>query len=343
MDNNKIKCVVWDLDNTIWDGTILEGNVKLSAAVVDVINKLDERGILQSIASKNEYSVCKEKLKEYKLWDFFLYPQINWNAKSQSILNIAKSLNISTNTFAFIDDEEFERKEVEFTIPDIVCINSENIQQILDMPSMNPNFITCDSQNRRKMYMEDFQRKCSENSFSGTKEEFLATLKMKFKLSYASSDDLKRVEELTVRTHQLNSTGYTYSYEQLDNFMKQENYKLIVASLEDIYGDYGKIGICLIECSKKEWVIKLLLMSCRVMSRGVGAVFLNEIIRMAAQKKVRLKAEFLPNEKNRIMYITYRFSDFKEIEKCEDGLLVLENTFENMREYPKYVQLISSL
>ena len=85
-NNKEVKCIVWDLDNTIWDGILLEsGDVKLKPGIENIIKEFDSRGILHSIASKNNYDDAMEKLKQFNLDKYFLYSQINWNAKSSSI------------------------------------------------------------------------------------------------------------------------------------------------------------------------------------------------------------------------------------------------------------------
>src|SRR3989338_8814279 len=90
-----IKCVVWDLDNTIWEGVLLEDeNVRIKNNLTEIIKTLDSRGILQSIASKNNHDIALQKLKEFGLNEYFIYPQINWNSKVQSIKNIADAINV---------------------------------------------------------------------------------------------------------------------------------------------------------------------------------------------------------------------------------------------------------
>ncbi|BAY84411.1 FkbH like protein [Calothrix parasitica NIES-267] len=334
-----IKCVVWDLDNTLWNGTLLEDEqVHLRESVIEIIKVLDSRGILQSIASKNDYDVAMDKLKEFGLQDYFIYPQINWDSKVISLEKIAKSINISLDTIAFIDDRLFELEEVNFSLPSILCINASDTANILDLPEMYPRFITEDSRNRRLMYISDIQRQEAEENFVGTSEDFLATLQMKLTLSLAQEEDLQRAEELTVRTNQLNTTGYTYSYDELNYFRQSENYKLLIASLEDKYGTYGKIGLSLIECQKDFWTIKLLLMSCRVMSRGIGTVMLNFLMKLAKENNVRLLAEFISNNRNRMMYISYKFAGFKEIDR-KDNLITFENKLENIQSFPKYMNI----
>jgi FkbH-like protein len=334
-----IKCVVWDLDNTIWDGILLEGDrLSLHTSVVEIIKTLDSRGILQSIASKNERDRAIAKLEEIGLAKYFLYPQIHWNSKVYSIQEIAKSLNIGTDSIAFIDDSLFELEEVAFALPEVFCINATELERVLELPEMNPRFITEDSKNRRLMYISDRDRDRVESEFIGTQTEFLATLNMHLTISSALEKDLQRAEELTVRTNQLNTTGYTYSYDELDRLRQSERHKLLIASLEDKYGSYGKIGLVVIECSENLWTIKLLLMSCRVMSRGVGTVMLNYIIELAKKNKIRLCAEFVSNDRNRMMYVAYKFAGFKEIEQ-KGNLVILENESMRLQSYPNYINL----
>ena len=135
-----IKCIVWDLDNTLWDGVLLEDNtVSLRANVATIIEALDSRGILQSIASKNEATRAIQKLREFGLLDYFLYPQINWNSKVSSLKVIAQSINVGLDSIAFIDDQPFEREEVSFSLPEVLCIDAIKVDSLLDMPEMNPS------------------------------------------------------------------------------------------------------------------------------------------------------------------------------------------------------------
>jgi len=336
-DKKNIKCVVWDLDNTLWEGILLEDEkVSLRKDIVTIIHTLDSRGILQCIASKNDYATAIAKIEEYGLKEYFLYPQINWNSKATSLKEIGILLNIALDAIAFVDDQLFELEEVKFTLPEILCINADDIENILDMPVMQPRFITEDSRIRRLMYISDIERQNAEKEFVGTADEFLATLNMNFTISSAKEEDLQRAEELTLRTNQLNTTGYTYSYDELNHFCSSENHKLLIASLEDKYGSYGKIGLVLIECQAKVWKVKLLLMSCRVISRGVGTIMLNYVMSLAKSNNVRLIAEFVPNNRNRMMYVSYKFAGFKEIEN-DDSLITFENDLTRIQPVPSYI------
>ena len=335
-----VKCVVWDLDNTIWNGVLLEdANITLRDGVTSLIRGLDERGILQSIASKNHHQRAMEKLRQFGVDEFFIYPQINWNSKASSIQTIASSLNLGLDTFAFIDDQPYEREEVSFSLPQVLTVDAGNIEGLLARPEMTPRFITDDSRRRRLMYLSDVQRVEAEKEIVGPKEEFLASLKMTFTISPARVEDLKRAEELTVRTNQLNTTGVTYSYDELSALRESPAHKLLIAGLEDKFGAYGKIGLTLVECGPEAWTIKLLLMSCRVMHRGVGSILINHLLRLAKDAGVRLRAEFVATDVNRMMFVTYKFAGFKEIGKNGQTKL-LENDLSSIQPFPDYVNIV---
>ena len=335
-----VKCVVWDLDHTVWDGILLEdGDVPLRAGVLDVMKALDERGILQSVASRNDADAAMARLRALGIEEYFLYPQINWNAKGANVAQIAKSLNIGLDTFLFVDDQPFEREEVQHACPDVRVVDPADMEGLLDRPEMNPEFVTDDSKNRRRMYMADIQRNSAEAEFAGPSEEFLRSLDMRFVLGPCTEADLQRAEELTQRTNQLNTTGYTYDYDELNAFRSSPDHILMVAGLEDRYGTYGKIGLALVEKTSAEfWTLKLLLMSCRVMSRGVGTIMMNHVMRLTKDAGAKLRAEFKPNGRNRMMEVTYRFGGFREVERRGD-LIIYEHGLETVQPFPEYVRV----
>ena len=331
--------MVWDLDNTLWDGVLLEdSSVRLKDDIPQIIETLDSRGILQSIASKNNHQDAMNKLAEFGLQDYFLYPQIHWNSKSSSIGDIAKMINIGTDAIAFVDDSPVELDEVAFSLPEVLCIHADKTNQILNMPCMIPRFMTQDQKRRRHMYLASIQRDEAEKEFSGPTEDFLASLDMVLDIFPAAQDDLQRAEELTVRTNQLNATGYTFSYDELNLFRSSSRHMLLMAKLEDCYGTYGHIGLALLECEADRWVLKLLLMSCRVMSRGVGTVLLNHIINLALDSNVKLYAEFIPTDRNRMMSITYGFAGFEEIEQRKE-MTLLKHPLKTRQPFPDYMQV----
>jgi FkbH-like protein len=315
-----VKCIVWDLDHTVWNGVLLEDKqVTLRRGVTETIRTLDERGILHSIASRNDHGAAMARLDEFGLADYFLYPQINWGSKSTSVQAVAEKLNIGLDAIAFVDDQPFERDEVAFALPQVRCLDATGLPELTRMPELMPRFFTEDSRRRRQMYQADQVRREAEERFDGAQDEFLAGLGMRFEVAPAVESDLQRAEELTVRTNQLNTTGVTYSYEELDEFRKSDRHLLLTASLTDRYGPYGTIGLALVETVGADWHLRLLLMSCRVISRGVGTVLVNHIKRRARNAGARLLADFVPTDRNRMMSVSLRFNGFTELSHAGDG------------------------
>lgn len=335
----KIKCVVWDLDHTLWDGVLLEdGDVRLRPGALEHIRRLDAMGVLHSVASKNDHSLAVAKLQEFGIEDLFLWPRISWNAKSSSIEAIAKKLNLGLDAFAFVDDQEFERAEVGFALPQVTCVDALDIDTVLQRPEFRPRFVTDESAQRRGMYQSQLTRDDLESDFVGTNEDFLASLDLHFTIAPAQREDLQRAEELTVRTNQLNSTGRTYSYDELDSLRSSPNHVLLVASLTDKFGSYGKIGLALLEKGVPDWRLNMMLMSCRVMSRGVGTVLLGHVMGLARDAGAGLRADFVETGRNRMMQITYAFSGFREVSRSGSAV-VLAADLSVLQDPPGYVTL----
>lgn len=341
----RVKCVVWDLDNTLWDGVLIEDReVVINDRVVEVIRALDRVGILHSIASKNDHDLAMARLEQAGIADLFLYPQISWNPKSAAIGAIASALNIGVDALAFVDDQPFELAEVAHVHPGVLGVPAADLFDAVAGEEFRPPFVTDESRRRREMYRSGAQRDHAEREFVGTSEEFLATLGMRMRINPASEDDLQRAEELTVRTNQLNSTGRTYGYEELAALRTSPDHLLLVASLDDRFGSYGKIGLALVEKGRPveegppAWRLCLLLMSCRVVSRGVGTVLLAHVMRLAQQAGARLRADFVPTGRNRMMFVTYMFAGFREVAKAGDAL-VLEAPDQLVQPPPAYLDL----
>jgi FkbH-like protein len=189
------------------------------------------------------------------------------------------------------------------------------------------------------MYRSAIQRDAAEQEFIDDDRDFLGTLGMVLRIDRAGEQDLQRAEELTVRTSQLNSTGVTYSYAELDRFCTSPDHLVLVAGLDDRFGSYGTIGLALIETGQPIWKLKLLLMSCRVMSRGVGGVLLNEILRLANRHATGLVAEFAETGRNRSMYITYRFAGFTEAGRVGETA-TLQADLARVADVPDHLTLI---
>lgn len=338
-----IKCVIWDLDDTIWQGTLLNGEAReLTRGVSDIVRELDARGILQSVASKNDHDAAWPLVEAFGLSEFFLHPQISWSGKADSVRLIAEGLGIALDAIAFIDDQAAERDEVAFYLPQVRVIDALDIAGLLDRAEFQPGVITAETRTRRAMYRTDIARSEAEKQFRGTRDAFLATLDMRMSIRPAMDGDLRRAEELTLRTNQLNTTGLTFSYDELEELARSPKHLLLVARLDDRYGSSGIIGLALVETAGTAWTIQLLIMSCRVITRGVGTVLLGHLLRRAADAGARLRALFVHTDRNRQMYVTYKFAGFREVSEDAGGAL-LEHSLERIHPLPAYVTVVSEL
>ena len=253
---------------------------------------------------------------------------------------IATELNLGLDAFAFVDDQPYERAEVAHHLPQVRCYDAALIARLPDLPEFHPRFVTDESARRRELYRVDHQRRAAEQSSEGA-DAFNRSLGMRFRIAAATVADLQRIEELTVRTNQLNATGYTYSYHELRVFLDSPRHLLLVTELEDRFGSYGKIGVALVERDDAAWTIKLLLMSCRVMSRGVGTVLFHYLINEALRAGKRVRADFVDTGRNRQMYLAFRFSGMTRLGPLPGGGELWEYASTSPKPYPDYVELLA--
>lgn len=312
-----VKCLVWDLDNTLWRGTLAEDpDVLLSDEVMSMIAELDSRGILQSIASKNDHDQAWRRLEAFGVAEYFVVPKIGWQRKSDSVREIADELKFAPTTIAFVDDLPSERAEVAFRMPQVRCYPAEQAAHLACLPEFSPDVVTVDARRRRRMYQAGFRRDAERESFAGPDEEFLRTLDLEMTIKRADEQDLSRVEELTMRTSQMNATGVPYSDAVLRGLLADPDHNVLTVTMTDRFGPHGAVGVLLLRYHHAVWHLKLLATSCRVVSFGAGAVILNWLIDQAARAGAHLAADFRPTGRNRMMDIAYRFAGFAE-EPCE--------------------------
>lgn len=306
-----VKCLVWDLDNTLWQGILLEdGDVELTEELRRVVVELDSRGILQSVASRNDHDQAWGRLEQLGIAEYFVYPRIGWGPKSESVRAIAEALSFAPSTIAFIDDQPAERAEVSFHLPEVRCYPAEDAVSLPDLPEFTPEMVTVDSRRRREMYQAGLRREAAKAEFAGADEEFLRSLQLDLRIQRAGEEELARVEELTLRTSQMNATGVHYSAADLRTLMADPRHEVLVTTLTDRFGPHGAVGVLLIEKHARVWNLKLLATSCRVVSFGAGAVILRWLTDQAARAGVHLVADFRKTDRNRMMEVAYRFAGF---------------------------------
>ena len=328
----KIKCVVWGLDNTLWDGVLVEDGaerLRLKPGVAEVIQELDRRGILHSIASKNNPENALQMVKKFQLDRYFLCPQISWKPKSQAIHAIAQQLNIGLDSILFVDDSEFELQEVRAACPEVQVLNAGHS---LGLPEMNQCMVpvTAESRERRKLYQVEANRQEEAQNFSHDYMAFLQHCQIRLTVRPMTGENLERVHELTQRTNQMNFSGNRYDREVLRKLLSSSHHDTYVLSCEDRFGSYGVIGFSIV--GRREPRMTDLMFSCRIQSKRVEHAFLASVIRKyIAETGSDFYANYRKTPRNAPSGQVFDDLDMEETE-TRDGVLSLR--FRKEREVP---------
>ena len=272
-----VKCVVFDLDHTLWKGILVEGDdLTVPPETVALLQHLDKCGILLSLASRNDRETAWKKLEDFGLSEYFVCPQINWNPKSQSVKTIAKRLNIGVDSLAFVDDNPFELDEVARAIPEVVCVNAKDTASILSDARFQGG-ATADARRRRRLYQESAARETAQESFGVDYLGFLASCEITLEVAPYSDEDAERVAELVQRTNQLNFSGCKYTRQELQNIISDPVLDKYVLKSEDRYGSYGTVGFCIVGRASNMICVRDFMLSCRVQGKFLEKAFLRHL------------------------------------------------------------------
>lgn len=278
----KVKCLVWDLDNTLWNGILIETedneSLELKAGVLETIKKLDERGIIQSIASKNDFAPAMEQLEKLGISEYFLYPEIHWNAKSASIKNIAANLNIGVDAMAFIDDSVFEREQVHSALPEVRTYDALEVEKLTELPEFDV-IVTDESRHRREMYRAEEKRNALMASGNDDTVSFLRKCNLRIKVFAPQTEaDITRCFELVNRTNQLNMSGRRYTRNEFDALLSKPGQTSIAFSCRDDFGSYGIVGFMQYRKDNCELCFTEFAMSCRVAGKYVESALFTHVL-----------------------------------------------------------------
>lgn len=297
----KVKCVIWDLDDTVWAGTLVEDGIeglKLNPAAVDAMRMLDSRGILNSVASKNDEALAREALRHFAIDDLILHPQISWGPKSDAIRRIAEALDIGIDTFAFVDDQPFERAEVGASFPAVRIFTPEDIETFAGLPAFDVP-VTAESRGRREMYRIEESRHVAASAAKTDYLSFLRSCGIVLEILPVTPENSVRVYELTQRTNQLNVTGARFTREEIDQFVDgTRSQRALVMRCRDKFGDYGIIGCCFLD--EQDAHIEAFFMSCRVQRKRVEHAFFSWLSQRLADKSATgmIRIRFKKTAKN---------------------------------------------
>ena len=317
-----IKCLIWDLDDTLWQGTLSENwDVIFTEERRQLLRRLDELGILQSIASRNDADLVFRKLDELGIRSFFLYPQCSFGPKSESIRTIVAALNIGADSAGYIDDNPFELFEVQYFLPEVHIYRAEQTMNLLEYPEFRQNIATREASNRRRMMLARERRESAERQFNGSREDFLKECRMELSVVLAQTGDMGRIWELALRTNQMNNMKGALDDTAVLDYIQNPAKRIFVARLTDRFGDHGIIGACFLEIINPVIIIGLFCISCRIEGRGVGVSFLGEVINRVQGEYPGMKEVqclFKPSDRNRPALMLLKILGFKRAERKED-------------------------
>jgi FkbH-like protein len=321
-DPKLVKVVVWDLDNTIWDGTLSEdgpSGIRLQPGMAAVIKELDRRGILQSIVSKNDPEKAVEQLDRFQISDYFLSPKIGWGAKGAYVQQLIQEFNIGADAVVFIDDSEFEREQVAVTNPLVRVFSSTVYTSLLDRPEFNPP-ATAEAANRRELYRTEMRRAAAHTVFDGDYLDFLKSCNIVLEVAPVCCDNLERVHELIQRTNQLNFSGTRYTREQVAAIVADPRFDHFCVRCTDRFGEYGVVGFGVVERAIPR--LRDLAFSCRVQSKRVEHAFLSFLLQ-EYRESGHSSFEALYHETTRNRPAARVFDDLGFVEATRSGSAVV--------------------
>jgi FkbH-like protein len=336
------KVVIWDLDDTLWKGTLSEGKVELNSGRADLVKRLATCGVLNSICSKNDPDQAREKLTEFGLWDFFVFPSIQWGPKGPAVKNLLNLIKLRAENTIFVDDNELNSREVLHYNPGITTLHPSELDRF--------GFSTLKEKDpalkRLHNYKHLEEKEASKQLFIGSNEDFLRQSDIKITIGPLSSEDpeTERVLDLINRTNQLNFTKVRYpaGYASLIQYLTKGSLKNIKIYASDKFGNYGLIGFVSLD---ESLTVRHFLFSCRVLDLGIEKV----VYKYVKNKfpKVNFPFPTTPLEKD-IDWITVEerlnYSEPSRIKKsnflfpglCEAEAIqsFLDQDFEVIRAYP---------
>jgi FkbH-like protein len=329
------KCLILDLDNTMWGGVIgddgLEkieigflGNGKAFTRLQTWAKELQMRGILLAICSKNDEEVAKEPFLKHpemvlRLDDIAIFVA-NWNDKASNIKFIQSILNIGFDSMVFIDDNSFERELVKRELPDVQVPDlpvdpTDYFDFLCNLNLFEPGKLSALDLDRTKMIQTEMERNNLKNKFSN-ESDFLKSIHMVGKIEEFNAFNTPRVAQLSERSNQYNLRTIRYSEAEVHKIAQAKNQIGLTISLQDTLGDHGLIAVIVLEKKDKILFIENWFMSCRVLKRGVEFLAQNKIVKCAINLGCKtIIGEYIPTSKNGLVknhYLELGFSDLND-------------------------------
>lgn len=332
------KCLVLDLDNTLWGGIVGEdGMENISIGETPQgrayshfqreILSLYRKGIILAVNSKNNTEDALKVFDEHPDMilkrEHFSAMKINWEDKADNIRSIAEELNIGTESMVFIDDSPEEKELVRIKLPEVLVPDMPEdpagfVAALKALPVFDSLTITEEDRDRGRLYTEESKRIQAKKSFSDI-DDFYRALEIKVCIGRADKFTIPRISQLTMKTNQFNLTTKRYSAEEVTSLSSSKDHTVLWLRSEDKYGSNGIVAVAIIKKDgPRMWHIDTFLMSCRVIGRTIEKAFLNHIISLAKDENVdEIRAEYIATAKNHPAMDFLKDNGFSKI--SEDG------------------------
>ena len=353
------KCIVLDLDNTLWGGVLGEDGIDGIDLGPDSrgrpflefqhqILSLYNRGVILAINSKNNHDEAIDAIQNHPYMvlneSHFAAIRINWDNKVSNLKSLSNEINIGLDSMVFVDDDDFNRNMVKKYLPEVEVIDvpkdpSKYLKTLTDLTYFDSFTYTKEDAKKGQMYASEKERTNLKNKISDL-SDYLKILDMKIHIKINDKKNTQRISQLTQKTNQFNMTTKRYTEEQIESFINSKDYKIYSLSLADKFGDYGITGLVIVEKSDN-WRIDNLLLSCRVLGRQVEQAILAYVAddaKKVSQKK--LIAEFIPTKKNNPAKDFYQNMGFQELKNDDKSFWELE--LKKAPKFPKYIKIIES-
>lgn len=264
MDLKKIKLVIWDLDDTLWTGTLSEENVELKDGIIEFINNTLDMGIVHSICSKNDYQKTRKKLEEFGIWDLFVFSSIDWTPKGSRIKTIIDNMNLRSENTLFVDDNIQNLEEAKYFCGSIMTAMPWDIDSLIVRVNEEVYEKTDPERKRLSQYRILEEKITVKNNFDSN-VEFLKSCDIRVEICEDCMTELERIHELLMRSNQLNYTKFRQPMDELKNLLHETDVKSGYVKVHDEFGDYGIVGFYAI---RKNRAVHYLF-SCRTLGMAV--------------------------------------------------------------------------
>ena len=267
---NKIKLVIWDLDDTFWAGTLSEGGVVIPQAHKMLILRLADVGIISSICSKNDWLPVKAVLDEYGLTEYFVFPSVNWDPKGGRVRQIIADMKLRAENVLFVDDNSTNRGEVAYYCEGIMVAGPEEIPQLIEDTEQAEK---TDWNHTRLNQYKLLESKRDAQQSSSSNEAFLFSSNVELHIHKDCLQQMNRICELVQRTNQLNFTKCRSSETELRQLLEMPGVDAGYVTVTDRFGDYGIVGFYAIQDN----VLIHFLFSCRTLGMGIEQYVYNHL------------------------------------------------------------------